>query len=156
MTGWKITIDRNALNTIFACDVYSRYGILKSIDGGVTWSNSIVGLNAARDKMVSGLTMINSDSLFISTGESATTTPPRSGNGVFRSIDGGNTWGSSGLQNMTIPCIANNSYGTVFAGTEADGLYYSNDFGVNWAPHTDIANTTIFHEIEVKDSVILI
>ena len=35
MTGWKITIDENSPNTIYACDVYSRYGILKSTDGAL-------------------------------------------------------------------------------------------------------------------------
>ena len=156
MTGWKITIYENSPNTIYACDVYSRYGILSSTDGGATWSNSINGLNTQRDKMVSGLIILNTDTLIISTGESATTTPPRPGNGVFRSFDGGNTWSPAGLQNKTIPCIANNVFGTIFAGTEDHGLFYSNDHGNNWTLHPDVPSSAICHEIDVEDSVVLI
>ena len=156
MTGWKITIDENSPNTIYACDVYSRYGILKSTDGGSTWSNPINGLNSERDKMVSGLSILSTDTLIISTGESATTTPPRPGNGVFKSFDGGNTWNPAGLQNMTTPCIGNNVFGTIFVGTEDHGLFYSNDYGTTWTIHPDVSSTAICHEIDVKDSIILI
>jgi len=156
MTGWKITIDENSPNTIYACDVYSRYGILKSTDGGSTWSNPISGLNSEKDKMVSGLSILSNDTLIISTGESATTTPPRPGNGVFRSFDGGISWNAGGLQNMTIPCIDNNVFGTIFAGTEDHGLFYSNDYGDTWTIHPDVSSTAICHEIDIKDSIILI
>ena len=156
MTGWKITIDENSPNTIYACDVYSRYGILKSTDGGSTWSNPINGLNSEKDKMVSGLSILSNDTLIISTGESATTTPPRPGNGVFRSFDGGISWNAGGLQNMTIPCIDNNVFGTIFAGTEDHGLFYSNDYGDTWTIHPDVSSTAICHEIDIKDSIILI
>ena len=156
MTGWKITIDENSPNTIYTCDVYSRYGILKSTDGGSTWSNPINGLNSERDKMVSGLSLLSTDTLIISTGESATTTPPRPGNGVFKSFDGGNTWNPAGLQNMTTPCIGNNVFGTIFVGTEDHGIFYSNDYGTTWTIHPDVPSTAICHEIDVKDSIILI
>ena len=32
MTGWSITMDPVNTNTLYACDVYSRYGILKSMN----------------------------------------------------------------------------------------------------------------------------
>ncbi len=156
MTGWKITIDENSPNTIYACDVYSRYGILKSTDGGSTWSNPISGLNSEKDKMVSGISILSNDTLIISTGESATTTPPRPGNGVFRSFDGGISWNAGGLQNMTIPCIDNNVFGTIFAGTEDHGLFYSNDYGDTWTIHPDVSSTAICHEIDIQDSIIII
>lgn len=156
MTGWFISVDENALNTIYACDVYSRYGVLKSSDGGQSWVEKTTGLQTAYDKMVSGIVIKTTDTLFISTGEASTTTPPRPGNGVFRSFDGGDSWTTSGLQGITVPCINKNTFGTIFAGTEFNGLQYSNDNGASWIVHPDVNATSVVHEIDVKDNVIVI
>ena len=120
MTGWKITISQTLPNTIYVCDIYNRYSILKSINGGQTWNQISNGLNSSYDKMVSGLVIQNTDTLLISTGEASNSTPPRPGNGVFVSNNGGTTWNPAGLQGYTIPSIANNAFGTVFAGSESN------------------------------------
>ena len=156
MTGWKIVLDQQAPDTLFACDVYGRYGILKSINGGRNWKPAANGLSTAYDKMVSGLIMLNTDTLLISTGESATTDPPRPGNGIFFSTDEGFSWTARGLQGQTTPCIAKNIFQTIFVGTESNGLHYSNDVGANWIPHPDVSSAATIHEIDVRDSVILI
>lgn len=156
MTGWSMSIDHNTPDTLYVCDVYSRYGVLKSIDGGQSWIQKTNGLNTTYDKMVSGIVIKTSDTLFISTGEASTTTPPRPGNGIFKSFDGGDSWTPSGLQGITIPCIDKNIFGTIFAGTELNGLRYSNDNGANWIPHPDVSSTSVIHEIDVKDSIIVI
>ena len=156
MTGWSITIDPNTPDTLYACDVYGRYGLLKSIDGGLNWNQKITGLTTTYDKMVSGLAIKTSDTLFISTGEASTTTPPRPGNGIFKSFNGGDTWTAAGLQGITIPCVNNNLFGTIFAGTESNGLQYSNDNGTSWIAHPDVSSTAVIHEIDIKDSVIVL
>lgn len=156
MTGWSITIDNQTPDVIYACDVYGRYGLLKSTDGGSTWNQSTNGLSTNYELMVSGLTMKSSDTLFISTGEGANTTPPRPGNGVFKSFDAGNSWTPAGLQGETVLSIGNNIFGTVFAGTEANGLQFTNDNGATWAPHPDITNTAVVFEIEVEGNVIAV
>ena len=156
MTGWSITLDQLNPDTIFACDVYSRYGLLKSTDGGNTWSQMVNGLSSQYDRMVSGIAFKSSDTLFISTGEGATTDPPRPGNGVFKSYDGGNSWNPAGLQGSTVPSIGSNVFGTIFAGTESNGLQYSNDNGLNWYAHPNIPSFSAIYEIEVEDSVIAV
>ena len=156
MTGWSITLDPNNPNTVYACDVYSRYGLLKSTDGGNSWNQMVDGLSSQYDRMVSGITLKSTDTLFISTGEGSTTIPPRPGNGVFKSYAGGNSWSTAGLQGHTVLSIGSNVFGTLFAGTESNGLQFSNDNGANWLAHPQIvANAAIF-EIEVKDSVIAV
>ena len=156
MTGWKITIYDAAPDTIYACELYGRYGILKSIDGGSTWNQISNGLNSSYDRMVSGLVIQSEDTILISTGESSTSNPPRTGNGVFISYNGGGFWNPAGLQGYTIPCIANNVFGTVFAGSESNGLFYTNDNGVTWLPHPNIDTNAAIHEIDVKENVIVI
>ncbi|MEO9533520.1 MAG: T9SS type A sorting domain-containing protein [Crocinitomicaceae bacterium] len=155
-TCWKITFDKNQPDTIYACDVYSRYGLLKSVDGGETWSLSNTGLISQYDKMVSGLAIKTADTLFISTGEAAASTPPRPGNGIFRSYDGGANWEAAGLQGLTFPCIDNNVFGTIFAGSEGNGLYFSNDNGDTWANHPDISLTNTIHEIQINENVMIL
>jgi len=156
MTGWSITIDPVNTNTLYTCDVYSRYGILKSTDGGSTWSQIVNGLSSQYDRMVSGITLKNSDTLFISTGEGATTNPPRPGNGVFRSDNGGSSWSPAGLQDTTVLSIGSNVFGTIFAGTESYGLKFSNDNGSTWSTHPQINSTTRVYEVEVQDSVVAV
>lgn len=156
MTGWSISVDENNPNTVYGCDVYGRYGLLKSTDGGNTWSQHINGLATQYDRMVSGIAIKTSDTLFISTGEGAGTNPPRPGNGVFKSFDAGSSWSPAGLQGETVLCIESSIFGTLFAGTEGLGLQFSNDNGSTWLPHPQIdPNDTIF-EIQVVDSVIAV
>lgn len=60
------------------------------------------------------------------------------------------------MQGFTIPCIARNTFGTVFAGSENNGLFYTNNNGLNWFPHPNIDTNSTVHEIDVKDSVIIV
>ena len=156
MTGWSIVIDKENPDIIYVCEMYGRYGLLKSTDGGNSWEQKTKGLNSAYEKMVSDLVIKNGDTLFISTGTIRNFTPPRPGNGVFLSYDGGENWEKAGLQGLTVRCIDKNSYGTIFAGTEDSGLWYTEDNGKNWYQHKDIGTTSTIKEIEVKDSVIVV
>ena len=156
MTGWSISVDENNPNTVYACDVYGRYGLLQSTDSGATWNQLVNGLATQYDRMVSGIAIKTSDTLFISTGEGANTDPPRPGNGVFKSYDAGMNWTPAGLQGETVLCIESSVFGTLFAGTEGFGLQFSNDNGSTWQPHPQITpNDTIF-EIQIVDSVIAV
>ncbi|MCG8574540.1 MAG: T9SS type A sorting domain-containing protein, partial [Flavobacteriales bacterium] len=65
-------------------------------------------------------------------------------------------WEETGLQGWTIPCIDKNVFNTIFAGTESNGLWYSNDFGDSWLPHPDIPTSAKLHEIDVQDNVVAI
>ena len=156
MTGWKLHINELNDDAIYACDVYSRYGLLISTDAGDTWTISNSGLDSDYDKMVSGIVSIDLDSLMISTGEAAASTPPRPGNGMFKSVNGGDSWTEAGLQGITVPCVGKNAFNTIFAGTEGSGLYYTNDFGDNWLIHPGIPSSAKIHEIDVWDNVVAV
>ncbi len=156
MTGWKIVFDLNSPNVIYGCDLYGRYGALKSIDGGSSWTLINSGLNSTYDRMVSGIAVKTSDTLFISTGESDSSIPVRAGNGVYRSYDSGLTWIPAGLQGETIPSIGMNDFGTIFAGSENNGLYYSNDNGATWLTHPQIPVIGTIFEIQSDSNVLLV
>jgi photosystem II stability/assembly factor-like uncharacterized protein len=55
--------------------------------------------------------------------------------GVYKSVDGGNVWNSSGLLPDFIYDVAVNpsSNSTIYAGTAGDGLYKSGDSGGSWS-----------------------
>ncbi len=69
-------------------------------------------------------------------------------NGIICSNDGGNTWVRSGLYNIRVSAIAQNSKGTIFAATMAqfspeEGMWMSDDFGQSWIY---IASTSSYFE----------
>lgn len=156
LTGWKITQDPSNSNTLYVCDMYGRYGIVKSINAGATWSVISNGLSSKYDKMATGLVTMGSNTLVAATGENPGSNPPRPGNGVFKTTNGGALWVQSGLLGKTVPAINKTLLGTIFAGTYGNGLYYSNDTSKTWTQHFAIPNTAIVREIEVKDSVVVV
>ncbi len=158
MTGWHIEIDPNNPNRIFACEFYSRYGVLKTENGGQTWAIINNGLNTAYDKMVRELVIASADAdtLFICTGETADSDPPRPGNGVFKSFNGGANWQPAGLQGIPTPTMAIDSSKVLYVGTDKQGLYYSSDLGISWQTHPDIPATAIVKKIVVKNNIIVV
>jgi hypothetical protein len=56
------------------------------------------------------------------------------GQGVYRSTDGGQTWISSGLANLTVTSLAIDQVTptTMYAGTAGQGVFKSTDGGVTW------------------------
>jgi len=158
-TGWKVVIDENHPNKIYGCDLYSRYGLIKSNDGGSTWQIINSGLTTKYDKMVTGLVIAHGkqDTLLISTGHDVTGTPPRPGNGIFKSFNGGVTWTSAGLQGTTTPCIASNGAGgAIFAGTRGHGLMVTTNFGASWINHPNIPTTYDVVEIETDSNIVMV
>ncbi|MBL7891419.1 MAG: T9SS type A sorting domain-containing protein [Bacteroidia bacterium] len=158
-TGWKVVFDKLNPNIIYACDLYSRYGLIKSSDGGLTWQIINSGLNTQYDKMVTGLVIANGkhDTLLICTGYEKSGTPPRPGNGVFKSVNGGLTWIASGLQGTTTPCIGSNGNGgAIFVGTRGAGLKITTDLGGTWNNHPQIPLTADITEIETDSNVVMV
>ncbi len=158
-TGWKVVFNKLNPNIIYACDLYSRYGLIKSSDGGSTWQIINSGLTTQYDKMVTGLVVANgtNDTLLISTGYEQTGTPPRPGNGVFKSINGGLTWAPSGLQGISTPCIASNGAGgAIFVGTRGAGLKITTNLGATWSNHPQIPLTADIKEIETDSNIVMV
>lgn len=158
-TGWKIVFDKQNPNKMYGCDMYGRYGLLKSTDGGNTWQLKNNGLSSIYDKMVTGLVHAYNkpDTLLISTGYEPSGTPPRPGNGVFKSFNGGTTWTPAGLQGTTTPCIASNGIGgAIFVGTVGNGLKVSTNLGNTWINHPQIPATANILEIETDSNIVMV
>lgn len=155
MTGWNIIICQSDPSILFGCDSYARYGLLKSTDGGFTWVQSTGGLTSTRDLTVMQIVMAseNAESLYICTGMADEGDPPRPGNGIFRSTDEGLTWIPSGLQGTTVPCMCRNGNGTLFAGTDGNGVWQSSD-GNSWIHVGGIPDGFPVWQIEAAGSYI--
>ncbi len=64
--------------------------------------------------------------------------PANMKSGIICSTDGGNTWARSGLEDIRVNAIAQNSKGSLFAATIAqydwgEGMWRSDDFGQSWS-----------------------
>ena len=156
-TGWHIEMDEAHPDTLYFCEMYGRYGILKTTDGGATLMHQTDGFELRRDFQTSQLTIYPGagDTIFASTGE-AEDEYGRVGNGVFSSFNGGTTWAYAGLQNTAIPCINVSDSGRLLAGTAHDGLYYSDDLGATWQLHPDIPDTAGILQMDKMNGLIAV
>jgi hypothetical protein len=95
-------------------------GILRSIDGGNTFTEINTGLTFMNVWCVVAL---DNDEILIGTP-----------GGLFRSVNNGDTWApyGSGLPGDDIREFSAGDNGKVFAGTLDSGIYRSNDHGANW------------------------
>lgn len=140
-TGWQITEVNNVSfdpqnPDIIYCS--SPYGFYKSIDGGKNWDKKIVGLNSINAQFVSSfiIDFSNSDVLYCSTEDV-----------VYKSTDKGESWNKLGLRVKSIRIIVQHPKNNqiLFAGTENNGLYFSNDGGNVWQKKdTGILHNTFY------------
>lgn len=108
----------------------TQFGIFKSDDGGVNWTESNNGLS----NTVVHPILVNGTRLFAGTGA-----------GVFISDDEGDNWFESN-QGLTISKI--NSFvktdDGIYAGTDDQGIFYSSDNGANWiAKNSGLSNLSV-------------
>lgn len=155
-TGWHIEMDDEHPDTLYFCELYGRYGILKTTDGGETFTHQTDGFVHDKDFQTTQLTIYpgSGDTLFASTGEGDNY--GRIGNGVFHSYNGGTNWNYGGLQNHSIHCIEVADAGRVLAGSDEDGLWYLDVIGGTWEQHPDIPDSATVLQIDKKDGVIAV
>ena len=109
-------------------------GIWKSTDRGLSWKTTSDGLPQIG---VSGIAIDpnNTDIIYIATGDDDASDTPSAG--VFKSIDAGLTWETTGLNPSNTPFLMNDIYispadsNTLWVAT-TNGLYKSTDAGVSW------------------------
>ncbi|WP_299223746.1 glycosyl hydrolase [uncultured Psychroserpens sp.] len=117
-------------------------GIWKTLDGGRTWENISDGFFGGS---IGAITVSKSDPnvIYVGGGEKTVRGNVSSGYGIWKSVDAGKTWISSGLKNSRhVPRIAvdQTDHNTVYAGvlgniykpTQERGLYKSTDGGKTW------------------------
>jgi hypothetical protein len=110
---------------------YSYPQFLITTDLGSTWTSSHAGMTGrvwtvAADPDQSGV-------LYCGTYQ-----------GIFKSLDGGASWASTGFTRDTRTMVIDAENGIIYAGTYSYGVYMSNDYGANWvAMNTGLTNTKI-------------
>jgi len=141
----SIAIAPSNSNVIYAATYYQ---LLKTTDGGTTWTDITGNLPAG----LPAITYIavkdsNENTLWITcSGFSA-------GNKVFRSDDGGTTWQniSAGIPNISVNCIVykNGDDDELYAGTEL-GVYYKEKYLSNWIHIDNGLPNVIVNELEIQ------
>jgi len=156
MTSWQIVLDPVNPDVVYICDPYGRYGLLKSQDGGQSWEQITGGLSSIASRMVSDLLIVSDggDSLYISTGLDREGDPPRPGDGIFVSVNGGQSWEPCGLQGETVLCLCRCGDGALLAGIEGQGLYRSVN-GSAWSQVSSIPAETSVWQLDSCDSVVV-
>ncbi|MGA3088978.1 MAG: hypothetical protein ABSD75_10215 [Terriglobales bacterium] len=125
-------------------------GIWKTSDAGVTWTPIFDGYPVAS---IGALAVAPSapKTIYAGTGESDIREDLSSGNGVYKSLDGGATWNHIGLEDtrqisriVVDPQDANTVYvaalGHAYAANDQRGVYKSVDGGAHWARVLDLGS----------------
>ena len=117
-------------------------GVWRSKDGGLEWKpvfdeQTYLGIGAV------AVSPVNPDLVWVGTGEGNPRNSAGVGNGIFRSIDGGDTWVHVGLEGseridkiIPHPAEANVAYaavmGPAWSDGEVRGVYRTEDLGETW------------------------
>ena len=120
----------------------STGGVWRSDDGGLAWKpvfddQTYLGIGAV------AVSPVNPDLVWVGTGEGNPRNSAGVGNGMFRSVDGGNNWVHVGLEGseridkiIPHPSDANVAYaavmGPAWSDGEVRGVYKTEDLGETW------------------------
>lgn len=143
-----ITIDPNDHNTIYVgtgeptpgLDNYYGAGILKSTNGGQTWTHLgasvFTGLGIAKIIVDPN----NSSNVYVAASLSGTTGPSQPARGLFKSTDGGQSWKALltcskcfGASDLVMDA---NDSSTLYAAFWGYGVFKSTDGGASWGQLT--------------------
>ena len=117
-------------------------GILKTEDGGSSWEQKFNGIPTVSIGDID-IDPQNQDVLYVGTGEANASSYSFLGSGIYKSLDGGDNWQFSGLEQSAyigrIIVDYNNSQrvfaaacGTLFSTGNNRGIYRTDDGGDNW------------------------
>jgi photosystem II stability/assembly factor-like uncharacterized protein len=137
-TGWEITevlkvkVDPKNPSIVYAA---TAYGVFRSENSGGTWLKKNAGF---LKPFVSDIVIDKSNArqLFAA-----------SEDGVYKSADSGTRWMKVGLSGKGIRTVVQHpaNLNLLYAGTEEDGLFISNDAGKSWrASNTGLTSPTVY------------
>ena len=109
-------------------------GVLRTLDGGATWTSSRGGLTNTYVRCLA-VQPLHPDSVYCGTND-----------GVFLSADGGATWHALLATSVSVRGLAIHPIctGTIFAGTYGKGIYKSLNGGTTWAQiNLGLVNTKV-------------
>lgn len=127
-------------------------GVFKSTNSGINWS-AIFDIGAAYSVGALALDPGDPNVLYVGTGEANASVDSYDGNGLFRTLDGGQTWISLGLAaTRRIARVAIDpsnpqriyvaAMGSQFSSGPDRGLYRSEDGGQNWSKVLFVSDST--------------
>jgi photosystem II stability/assembly factor-like uncharacterized protein len=127
-------------------------GILKTEDAGISWQQLFYDIPTISIGDIA-IDPQNSDVLYVGTGEANSSSFSFLGSGVYKSIDAGQSWSFSGLENTAYigRMIVDHSNsdrvfaaasGLLFSPNEDRGIYRSTDAGASWEQVLFITDTT--------------
>ena len=103
---------------------WHNWGVFRTTNGGVSWSQVSVGLSGVKIFRLE-MDPSNSQIIYASTWRT----------GVYKTVNGGDVWISSGLWPDFVYDVAvdPDTNSNVFVGTAGDGVYKSSNAGGNWS-----------------------
>jgi len=134
-SGRDIVISSQAENSsILYLGVWHFDSVYKSINSGDLWTGANNGIPSVKVYSMA-IDPYTTDSVYMATFS----------NGILRTVDGGNSWLSAGLQNELIYTVSINPRQTniLLAGTSGNGLSRSMDYGNSWQRSDTGINNTI-------------
>jgi photosystem II stability/assembly factor-like uncharacterized protein len=138
-----LAIEINNVGSIF---VGTRDNFYKSTDYGISWNSYYAGLD---NQIIASILACSISEVFVGTGYYNT------GNGVYYSSDGGETWEQKGLEGRIIYSLISDQFGEVYAATKNNGVYKTQDQGLKWRLINEgLKNYNIFR-INISPSNIL-
>ena len=127
-------------------------GIYKTTDSGASWENIFTDAPVITIGDLA-IDPNNESILYAGTGEANSTCRSFMGNGIYKTLDGGETWQHIGLDysafigriivdHLDSERIFVAACGTLFSPNEERGIYRSNDGGINWDRVLFISDST--------------
>lgn len=86
-TGWDLTVSRFDSDVVYATDIYGRYPVMRSTDGGETWTDIVGSGLSGLARTVSCLAEVSATTIYVGTGEIGS-----QGDGAWQGVLSGGVW----------------------------------------------------------------